>query len=219
MFSDILWIAGAAILGFLISSIFAGLLRLPRNIYLMVYIPLGGAGFAGFLLFQDLDLSRVISHNWYWGLLAAAIATLFVVRNVLSQPSSKRSKGGKLVLDILWPGFTYGLVDSLLLSVLPVMAIDSILPGATMTYNPLEKLGFGALALIASIFVTALYHLGYPEFRNKNLFWTFLGNGILTLAYIITMNPLAAIIPHIIMHITAIIHGKETTGQVPPHYS
>ena len=28
-----------------------------------------------------------------------------------------------------------------------------------------------------------------------------------------------AILPHIGMHITAMVHGRETTGQVPPHYS
>jgi hypothetical protein len=71
---------------------------------------------------------------------------------------------------------------------------------------------------MASLFVTALYHLGYPEYRNKKVLWTMFGNGILSLAYILTMSPLAAILPHIAMHMAAMTHGPKTTGQVPPHY-
>jgi hypothetical protein len=53
-------------------------------------------------------------HNWVWGLLGAVIAAVFVIKNVLTQPSSERQKGFALLTDILWPGFTYGLIDSLL---------------------------------------------------------------------------------------------------------
>jgi len=49
--------------------------------------------------------------------------------------------------------------------------------------------------------------------------WPVIGNGVLSLAFLLTMSPLAAILPHIAMHITAMIHGRETTGQVPPHYN
>jgi hypothetical protein len=60
--------------------------------------------------------------------------------------------------------------------------------------------------------------LGYPEFCGKNVLWPNIGNGVLSLAFILTTNPLAAILPHMAMHVAAMIHGKETTGQVPPHY-
>jgi len=50
-------------------------------------------------------------------------------------------------------------------------------------------------------------------------FWPLIGNGVLSMAYLLTMNPLAAMLPHIAMHITAMIHGRETTCQVPPHYA
>jgi len=73
--------------------------------------------------------------------------------------------------------------------------------------------------MLASLIVTTLYHLGYPEFRGKEVIWPNIGNGVMTLAYLLTMNPLAAILPHIAMHIAAMIHGRETTGQVPPHYN
>lgn len=218
MIINTLWIVSAAVLGFLISAIFAGTLKLPRNLYLLFYIPLAGVFAISFFIVNNLNFISLLTKNWYWGLLGAVVATLFVVRNVISQPSSKRSTGGKLVLDILWPGFSYGFIDSLLLTVIPVLSVYMMLQGDDTSPTFWDQLVNGTFALLASIFVTALYHLGYPEFRNKNLFWTFLGNGILTLAYLLTGNILAAIIPHIIMHITAMIHGRETTGQVPPHY-
>ena len=213
-----LWILIASIFGFSISAIFAGWLRLPRNVYLLLYIPLTGALFVLFIYFTGISLTAILTHNWYWGMVGAAVALFMVIRNVLSQPSSPRNKGIALLRDILWPGFLYGLVDSLLLSVLPILAVKEALANAQWTDNWIGLIGFGAIALIASFIVTAAYHLGYTEFRNKKVLWTVFGNGVMSLAFLLTMNPLAAILPHVAMHITAMIHGRETTGQVPPHY-
>lgn len=76
----------------------------------------------------------------------------------------------------------------------------------------------GALALAGSFLVTVVYHIGYPEFRSKAVLWTLVGNGLMSLAFIITGSPIAAVLPHIIMHITVVVHGRETTLQLPPHY-
>lgn len=218
MLPCLMWIIIAALAGFGVSAIFAGWLKLPRNIYLIIYIPLAGALFAVFILYSEIDVGQLIAHNAYWGLLGAVIASFFVIRNVLSQPSSERNRGVALVLDILWPGFAYGLIDALLLSVLPVLAVREAFADPLLSSGWPGKIAFGLMALVASLIVTAAYHLGYPEFRNKKVLWVMLGNGVLSLAYILTMNPLAAILPHIGMHITAMIHGRESTGQVPPHY-
>ena len=218
MVTDILWIIIAAVAGFGISAIFSGWLKLPRNLYLLFYIPLAGVLFAVFVIVENISIREVLTHNWYWGLLAAAVASFIVIRNVLSQPSSERNKGSALVLDILWPGLAYGLTDSLLLTVLPILAVREAFADPLLSDGWTGKIAFGILALLASFIVTVAYHLGYQEFRNKKVLWTMLGNGVLSLAYILTMNPLAAILPHIGMHITALIHGRETTGQVPPHY-
>jgi hypothetical protein len=138
---------------------------------------------------------------------------------VLSQPSSERQKGFALVTDILWPGLTYGLVDALLLSVLPILAVKLAVANTPFLDSWFGRIGFIFLGLLASFFATTAYHLGYPEFRGKKVIWPNIGNGILSLAYLLTMNPLAAILPHITMHIAAMLHGPKTTGQVPPHYN
>jgi hypothetical protein len=215
----LIWILIASLTGFSVSAIFAGWLKLQRNIYLLIYIPLVSLLIIWFSISNHLNIKELILHNIYWGLLGATIAEVLVIKNVLSQPSSERNRGYALLSDILWPGFAYGLVDSLLLSVLPVLAIRLTFTNTFWIDSWSGRISFGVIALIASFIVTTLYHIGYPEFRGKKVIWPNIGNGVLSLAYIITMNPLAAILPHIIMHITAMVHGRETTGQVPPHYN
>lgn len=216
---SLLWILYASVLGFAVAAIFAGLLKLPRNIYLLIYIPLVAALFTFFIISNKINVTELLLHNWYWGLIGAVIAGVFVIKNVFSQPASKRSSGPGLLLDIVWPGLAYGLIDALLLSVLPILAVKLALADPWRTENWYGKIGFGAIGLLASFVVTTAYHLGYPEFRGKNVIWPNVGNGVLSLAFILTMNPLAAILPHMAMHVAAMIHGKDTTGQVPPHYN
>lgn len=217
MNSGIIWILIASFLGFAIAAIFAGWLKLKRDLYLLFYIPLVAALFIFFIVSNDFKIKELLSYNWYWGLAGAVIAAGFVIKNVLSQPSSEKHKGLALVSDVLWPGFSYGLIDSLLLSVLPVLAVQSFFTQGLSSWP--VRIGFIVSGLLASFFATTVYHLGYPEFRGKRVIWPNIGNGMLTLAYLLTMNPLAAILPHISMHIAAMIHGRETTGQVPPHYN
>ena len=216
---SLIWILIASLLGFTVAAVFAGWLQLKRNVYLLFYIPLVSALFIAYIISNKIDTKVIFSHNWAWGLLGAFIAGAFVIKNVYTQPSSKRSTGFALLTDITWPGLVYGLMDALLLSVIPVLAIKIALTDPVWTQNWLGKIGFCIIGLFASFFVTTAYHLGYPEFRGKRILWPNIGNGVLSLAFIITMNPLAAILPHMAMHVAAMIHGKDTTGQVPPHYN
>jgi hypothetical protein len=215
---SLFWIISASALGFAAAAIFAGLLKLPRNIFLLFYIPLAGGLVTLFLFKNNFNILYLFTHNWYWGIAGAVIAGAFVLKNVYSQPSSKRSSGWILINDIFWPGLIYGMTDALLLSVLPVLAVQIALTAPFWSEFWYGRVALGAIALLASLIVTTAYHLGYPEFRSKKVIYPNVGNGVLSLAFIITMNPIAAILPHMAMHVAAMIHGKETTGQVPPHY-
>ncbi len=218
MSSGIIWILAASLSGFALAAIFAGWFRLKRNVYLLFYIPLVAALFTAFIIRNNFNIRELVFYNLAWGLLGAVLAGGFVIKNVFSQPSSERQRGYALVSDIIWPGFAYGLVDALLLSVLPVLSVRLIIGDTSWTDNWYGRAGFIAVGLLASLFATTAYHLGYPEFRGRKVIWPNIGNGILSLAYLLTMNPLAAILPHIAMHIAAMLHGPKTTGQVPPHY-
>lgn len=217
MTSSIIWILIASLLGFTIAAVFAGWLKLKRNVYLLFYIPLVAALLTAFVIANDLNIKEIILHNWGWGLFGAVIVGALVVKNVLSQQSSERQKGVALLSDIFWSGFAYGLIDALLLSVLPILAVKLAITNTTLLDSWSGKILFIVLGLIASFFATTVYHLGYPEFRGKKLIWANIGNGLLSLAYLLTLNPLAAILPHVAMHIVSMIHGPKTTIQVPPH--
>ena len=40
----------------------------------------------------------------------------------------------------------------------------------------------------------------------------------MTLGYLLTNNPLTAILSHIAMHIAGVLHGPASVMQLPPHY-
>jgi hypothetical protein len=109
----------------------------------------------------------------------------------------------------------YGLLDSLLLNVLPVMVLARDDRSRAQRW-----LGWRVtiLGLAASAVVTAAYHFGFREYRGRQLVQPLIGNTALTLGYLITGNPAAPMIAHVIMHGAALLHGMETTTQLPPHY-
>jgi hypothetical protein len=109
----------------------------------------------------------------------------------------------------------YGLLDALLLNVLPVMVLER------PTGNPPSRwvrLRFATTALAASMLVTGVYHLGYREFRGPRLAQPLIGNAVLTAGYLLSGNVATPLIGHVIMHGAAVLHGMETTSQLPPHY-
>jgi hypothetical protein len=171
-----------------------------------------------YYVWSGTDMVAQFASGWGWGLVGALAAGWFTIRHVFTQPASPRHTGGPLVLDLLWPGLAYGVADAMLLSVLPVMVVFHGLGDAGWAAGGLGRLGVGVLGFVASMVVTFCYHIGYPEFRGKEVFLTLVGNGVMTLAFLVTGNPLAAVLPHAGMHMAAMWHGRETTFQLPPHY-
>ena len=45
-----------------------------------------------------------------------------------------------------------------------------------------------------------------------------IGNSIFSLGFLLTANPLTAVLAHIAMHIASVFHGIDTTVTLPPHY-
>lgn len=212
------WVVAAALLGFAISALFSGLLRLPRNLYLIPYIAIISLFLYAYLKWSGLVLGDLMRHHWVWGLIGAVLLAIFTVNNILSQPASPRPEGFSLAFDLLWSGVMYGLIDALLLSVLPVLATWQAFNLLNWTANWPGKILVGLLAVVASLFVTAAYHLGYPEYRGAGLFGPVIGNTSMTLGYLLTNNPIAAIFSHIAMHIAGVLHGPASVVQLPPHY-
>ena len=45
-----------------------------------------------------------------------------------------------------------------------------------------------------------------------------IGVGTMSLAYLVSGNPLAAVLSHMAMHIAAVLQGADSVIQLPPHY-
>jgi hypothetical protein len=215
----LLWIPAVAMLGFAIAWICADVLRLPRNLFLVPYVLVGGLTIYAFFRWSGLSLGELVRHNWVWGLLGAVVFGAFVVRNVFSQPASAHSAGLRLVFDLLWSGVVYGGMDALLLSVLPVLATWGAFAALGWTGSWPGKIAVGVIAILASLFVTVCYHLGFPEYRVPGgIQGPTIGNGVMTIGYLLTNNPITAVFSHMAMHIAGVLHGAASVMQLPPHY-
>jgi hypothetical protein len=212
------WIIAAGVLGFALAFIFAGRLRLPRRIFLVPYVGLSGLFLYSFIQWSGIPFGEMILHNWVWGLIGAVLLSVFLIKNILSQPVSPISKGAALAFDIAWLGILYGLTDALLLSVLPVLATWQAFTLLGWTATLPGKILVAMIAILASLLVTIAYHLGYPEYQGKGVMGPAVGNTTMTLGYLLTTNPLAAMLSHISMHIAGVLHGPASVIQLPPHY-
>jgi hypothetical protein len=213
----VLWIIAASILGFGLSAIFSGWLNIRRRLFLIPYILLAGAFLYTFSRMNPIDLTAVTAHNLPWGVVAGVITGAILIMNVRSQPATREATGVKLLVNLVWEGLAYGIMDGLLLNVMPVLALQMGFSGAAWTSTWLGKLGFGLMALGASLWITLAYHAGYREFRDKSMLKVLFGNAIITLAYLVSANPLGSLIAHAVMHLAAVLRGPETTLQLPPH--
>jgi hypothetical protein len=216
MTAYLVWTLAASLLGLLITTMFVGILRLQRSAFLAFYVPMVGLFLYFYLRWADLNVRELLRQNWIWGVVIAGVVSIILVRNVLSQPASPRSQGSRLYFELFWFGLVYGAVDGLYLSVFPVLVTWQAFP--TLGSTLLGKIGVAILALAASVVIAVGYHAGYPEFRNSSMRYAAIGNGIISLAYLVSLNPISSFASHAVMHIVAVWHGSEGTVQLPPHY-
>ncbi|MCC6946254.1 MAG: hypothetical protein IT539_00670 [Bradyrhizobiaceae bacterium] len=210
------WVAAAAILGFAIPAVFSSVLRLERTYFLIPYAAIVAAFLAVFFSWNGFSF-REFTRHWLLGVIGAIVIGYFVVQNVYSQPASAVPQGAALVFALLWFGIVYGVIDALLLNVMPVLAFHG--PNFDDS-NPIwrRRIMCGLFGIVASVVITAAYHFGFAEFRNASLVFPLIGNAIITAGYVVTRSPLAAIGAHTAMHVASILHGMETVVQLPPHY-
>jgi hypothetical protein len=210
------WLLGAGFLGLASSAVFASILRFPRDSFVGVHALLVAGFCAALVIREGIDPMVQLRRRWPGGLVAGVLAGALLARTVMAQPASPAPAGAGLVWALLWEGGVYGVADALLLSILPVLLIYGARPASELR-SPIARWRWGLGALLASLFLTAVYHVGFPEFRGPALAAPLIGNGIVTLAYLASGSPLAALVAHVMMHGAAVLHGAATTVQLPPH--
>lgn len=214
----LLWVLGAAVLGWACTALFAGLLQWSRPLFLVPYVLLAGGFMVAWLRWNEFDWRSQLARNWVWGLSAALVVGAFVVQNVLRQPRTLMPQGADLAFDLLWLGLIYGLVDGSFLTILPIAATWQAFTHLGWTERWPGRIAVGVLALLASLLVTATYHLGYPEFQGVAVFGPLVGVGVMSVAYLLSRSPWAPVLSHIAMHVAAVLFGLATAIQLPPHY-
>jgi hypothetical protein len=195
------WVLAASAVGFFTSSVFSWSLGWDRPTFVGAHLALAGTFLMLFFAVARFRVTELLAH-WRRGLAAAALVSAFVAMHIASQPASEVPQGRELVLSLLWLGLVYGTLDGLFLNVMPVLAFP----------------GRKTAAVAASAALTFAYHAGFTEYHGASMAAVVLGNTLITLGYVLTGSPAAALLAHVAMHVAAVLHGAETTLQLPPHY-
>jgi MFS family permease len=208
------WLAAIAAAGFLVAWVLTSRLGVRRTPYILVLALLTGGLTWGYLAWSDSTLTGFATNRWGWGLVGAAVTGALLARLSRHQPRGPRLRGRRLTATLAWEGVVYGSTEGLLLSVLPVLVTWQAFAAHGWTSGIGKPLVAGTAAMGASLAVIVIHHLGYRGFHNRaTLAPVMVGCGLLSLAYLLTASPLAAVGGHIVLHTALTLRGTE----LPPY--
>jgi hypothetical protein len=212
------WLVGGFAFAFLVPFVLADVLDLPRDLYYAVYV-VGVAAFFGLWAWATgQSLGEMARRRWVLalvlGLAVAGLLTLVVLR---TEDATSRPGGLELVGAVLWRGVAYGLADGLLLSAFPILVVFAMFAGTKLRRGLAGTIAIGIAALAASLMMTAVYHLGYSDFRSEKLRKPVAGDVVWSVPTLVTLNPIGAPIAHAGLHTSAVLHSYETDTFLPPH--
>jgi hypothetical protein len=201
-----------ALAAFLVTWLITDVLDIGRSWYIAILTLMVLGLSVAYLGWADLSAADLVTSNAGWGALAGVIAAAVVFPLVRKLPSSPHAHGGRLGVQLLWEGGVYGIAEALLLATLPVLVIWQGVPDAAGEFG-WQRLGWGTLAVAASLVIILVHHLGYTEFRaatgRKKLAGALFSCGIQALAFLLTGSVLAPVIAHILLHTQMIFRGVE----------
>jgi hypothetical protein len=209
------WFAAGAIIAFLVPFIFTTAIDTPLNLYYLVYFSITGAFLAAYVRATGVDLVAVFTRNWRWSLGLGVLAAAFLVFSVLNrEDSTPHPSGFEFAFSIAWRGVIYGIVDALLLSGFPALIALALHNNDLAGLR--RKLSFAGVALVLTLVITAVYHLGYEQFREDGVSAPEFGNTVISIPVLATANPLGSVIAHASMHVAADTRAYETEVFLPP---
>jgi hypothetical protein len=212
------WLAAGLPVAFAIPFLFTDVVSVQRDVYYGIY----GAAVLLFLGLwarsTHLDTAAVLRRKWRWAVVLGILFGGVMAFIVLREPATAHPHGLAFAGAITWRGLFYGAIDGLFLSSFPILATF-----AAFSATPLKErtrravAGIGALALALSLAFTAVYHLGYSDFRGPKLKKPVAGDVIWSAPTLLTLNPIGAPIAHVVQHVTAVTHSYDTKTFLPPH--
>ena len=212
------WLVGGFVLAFLVPFVFADMLELPRDLYYALYIVVVVAFFGLWVRATGQSFAEMVRRRWVLALvLGLAVAGLLALVVLRTEDATARPGGLELIGAVMWRGVAYGLADGLLLSVFPLLAVFAIFAGTKARERVLGTVAIGFAALLASLAMTAVYHVGYSDFRSEKLRKPVAGDVVWSIPTLVTLNPIGAPIAHAGLHTSAVLHSYETDTFLPPH--
>lgn len=200
---NLLWFVVVATVAFLVSWFVTERMRVGRTLYVGVLALVTGAVTAGYLYWSGIGID-FWTNNWAWGIVGAAVAAILLAlllsRMIVSDAHTKAVG----LFDVAWDAVLYGAAEGMLLSVLPTVIAWQAAVG-----QDVGAIGSGALALLGSLVVIVVHHLGYADFRGKKMRQAVLGCVPLSIAYLLTGSPISAMGAHMVLHFVAMQRGME----------
>jgi hypothetical protein len=208
------WFCAAAVIGFAVPYLGSSLLALHHDVYLAIYFASVLALCAAYVRRTALDVGSTLSRHWKLGSLLGLVFGVALVRNVLTEDATAHPDGAYYVFELIWRGGVYGAVDALLLTVVPCLIVYRSLGGRLTTWR--RRLVYFGVSLALVWTITAVYHLGYTQYREDGIGAPETGNTIISMPMLLTTNPIGSIADHATMHISAVAHDYETEVRLPP---
>ena len=119
----ILALAGS---GFALSSLGAGVSRLTRDARRAGLSPGRGCAATSRMSVHQRLSAGLLARRWRIGLMWGWRLGALLTMNEMAQPASPRPSGAHLVWALFWLGWCGGVIDALLLNVLPVWVLGSV---------------------------------------------------------------------------------------------
>jgi hypothetical protein len=212
------WLAGGMAVAFLVPFVIADELGLQRDLYYAVYVATVVGLFVAWARNTDQPLREMLARRWRLavslGIGFAAVSAFIVTR---AEDGTPHPDGIEFVGALIWRGIVYGAADGLLLSAFPILLVFAALRDSRLRRRTGGLLAVGAIAMIASLAMTAVYHTGYSDFRSDKLRKPVTGDLIWSVPTLATLNPIGAPIAHVGLHVSAVAHNYDTELFLPPH--
>src|ERR687892_142827 len=214
----LLWLAAGLALAFLVPYILADLLDLQKDLYYGIYTAFVIGLFALWARSTGQSLRAMARRRWLLALsLGAVFAGVMALVVLRTEDATARPDGLELAGAVIWRGLVYGAADGVLLSAFPILVVFGAFASSSVRRRLVGRVAVGLAALFASLAMTAVYHVGYSEFRSEKVRSPVAGDVVWSIPTLVTLNPVAAPIAHAGLHVTAVLHSYETELFLPPH--
>jgi hypothetical protein len=205
-------------MAFLVPFVLADQLGLQRDIYYGIYAVAVVGLFVAWARDTDESLRGMLARHWGWAVaLGVIVAGLGALIAIGAEDTGSHPGGISFVAALAWRGVVYGAADGLLLSAFPILLVFAAFRDSRLRQRAGGLIAVGAVALVASLAMTAVYHAGYADFRSSKLRKPVTGDLVWSAPTLATLNPVGSPIAHVGVHIAAVTHNYDTDLFLPPH--